>query len=59
MNRRTFMKRIALGSLATASLPLFGVKPALAHSSNEHRVYDLVAFSRRRSRTTAFSPVWA
>jgi hypothetical protein len=56
MNRRTFMKRIALGSIATASLPLLGVKPALADSSNEHRVYDLVAFSQAPVTSTGVLP---
>jgi hypothetical protein len=56
MNRRTFMKRIALGSIATASLPLFGVKPALADSSNEHRVYDLVALSQAPATNTGVLP---
>lgn len=46
MNRRAFIQRIGLGSIAAASLPwLFGVKAAPADdTSNGHRVYDIVAF---------------
>jgi len=56
MNRRTFMKKIGLGSIAAASFPLVGVKTALADSSNEHRVFDVVALSQAPATSTGVLP---
>ena len=56
MNRRTFIKRIGVGSIAAASLPLSGVKAALADSSNDHRVYDLVSMSQAPATSAGVLP---
>jgi hypothetical protein len=49
IDRRTFVKAAAAGSVAAASLPLFGTSVALAREDDEgggHRIFVFVSFSQ-------------
>lgn len=56
IDRRTFVKTAAAGSLAAASLPLLGTSVALAGESDEgggHRIFVFVSFSQAPTRTSS------
>lgn len=57
MDRREFLRKAGLGSLALASLPaLVARESAFAGEANRHRVYDLVAFSQAPATATGVLP---
>src|SRR3989442_9963404 len=57
IDRRTFVKTAAAGSMAAAGLPLFGTSVALARESDDddggHRIFVFVSFSQAPTRTSS------
>src|SRR3989454_11721609 len=57
IDRRTFVKTAAAGSMAAAALPLFGTSVALARESDDddggHRIFVFVSFSQAPTRTSS------
>jgi hypothetical protein len=56
MDRRTFVKTAAAGSVAAAGLPLFGTSMALARGDDKgggHRIFVFVSFSQAPTRTSS------
>jgi len=57
IDRRTFVKTAAAGSVAAAGLPLFGTSVALARDENDggdgHRIFVFVSFSQAPTRTSS------
>src|ERR1700736_4703300 len=57
IDRRTFVKTAAAGSLAAASLPLLGTSIALARDDQDagggHRIFVFVSFSQSPPRTSS------
>jgi hypothetical protein len=57
IDRRTFVKTAAAGSVAAAGLPLFGTSVALARESDDddggHRIFVFVSFSQAPTRTSS------
>src|SRR3989441_13246336 len=57
IDRRTFVKTAAAGSMAAAGLPLFGTSVALARESDDddggHRIFVFVSFSPAPTRTSS------
>lgn len=50
MNRKTFLKKLALGSAAAAALPVMGKQdPALPNDSTYHRLMQRVGFNHLHS----------
>src|SRR2546427_1258835 len=57
IDRRTFVKTAAAGSMAAAGLPLFGTSVALARESDDddggHRIFVFVSFSQAPTRASS------
>jgi hypothetical protein len=56
IDRRTFVKTAAAGSVVAAGLPLFGTSVALArddHGGGGHRIFVFVSFSQAPTRTSS------
>src|SRR2546425_6423700 len=57
IDRRTFVKTAAAGSMAAAGFPLFGTSVALARDDDDegggHRIFVFVSFSQAPTRTSS------